>query len=142
MKCTCSPLSRAGGEQQAARGLAVASGAARLLVVGLERLGHGGVADGAHVGLVDPHAEGVGGDDDLDLIGHEGALGAVAGLAVEAGVVGGDADAERAPQRVRQLLGARARPGVDDRRAGRGVGQDGRDAPPAVNIVTRAYDHV
>ena len=51
------------GEQQAARRGAIASGPAGLLVVGLEGARHGGVAHGPHVGLVDPHPEGVGGDD-------------------------------------------------------------------------------
>src|ERR1019366_10239639 len=51
------PLVAPGREQQAARGLAVATGSAGLLVVGLERLGHRGVADRPHVRLVDPHAE-------------------------------------------------------------------------------------
>jgi hypothetical protein len=37
---------------------------------GLERSGYGGMADGPHVQLVDPHTEGVGGDDDLDIVGH------------------------------------------------------------------------
>ena len=44
--------------------------------------------DRAHVGFVDAHAEGVGGDDHLDLAGHEAALGGGAVLGVHAGVVG------------------------------------------------------
>ena len=61
------PLVARLGEQQRSRRRAVASRAARLLVVGLDRPGHARVRDGSHVGLVDAHAEGVGGDDDLDL---------------------------------------------------------------------------
>ncbi len=46
-------------------GSTVAPAAAGLLVVGLEARGQRPVGDGAHVGLVDAHAERVGGDDDL-----------------------------------------------------------------------------
>jgi hypothetical protein len=42
--------------------LPVAAGAAGLLVVGLDRLGQVEMRDEAHVGLVDAHAEGDGGD--------------------------------------------------------------------------------
>ena len=65
-------------EQDGARRLAVASGAADLLVVGLDGAGKRDVDDGADVGLVDAHAEGDGGDDDLELAGEEVALDAVA----------------------------------------------------------------
>ena len=46
-------------EQDAAGGLAVATGAPGLLNVVLERAGDVGVDDETNVGLVDPHAEGV-----------------------------------------------------------------------------------
>ena len=52
-----------GVEEDGARGLPVAPGAADLLVVALDRRRHRGVDDGAHVGLVDAHAEGDRGDD-------------------------------------------------------------------------------
>ena len=55
-----------GVEQDGAGGLAVASGAADLLVVGLDGAGERGVDDGADVGFVDAHAEGDGGDDDFE----------------------------------------------------------------------------
>ena len=70
-------------------GLAVAAGAADLLVVGLERAGQRGVDDGADIGLVDAHAEGDGGDDHLQFAGEEGGLHLLAALGVEAGVIGG-----------------------------------------------------
>ncbi len=65
-------------EQDGAGGVAVAAGAADLLVVGLDRGGQGVVDDGADVGLVDAHAEGDGGDDDLELAGEELGLDALA----------------------------------------------------------------
>ena len=52
-------------EEYGARGLAVSSGSADLLVVGLDGGGQGIVDDGADVGFVDPHAKSDGGDDDL-----------------------------------------------------------------------------
>ena len=65
-----------GGVEQHALGLqAVAAGAAGLLLVVLDRLRHGGVDDAAHVAAVDAHAEGDGGDDDVELLGREGVLG-------------------------------------------------------------------
>ena len=51
-------------EQHAARRLAVASGAARLLEIVFQRSGDVGMDDQPHVRLVDPHAEGVGRRDD------------------------------------------------------------------------------
>ncbi len=68
------PLVARLGEQQAARRPAVAPGAAGLLVVALDRLRHRLVADRAHVGLVDAHAERVRRHDDTRLSAHERAL--------------------------------------------------------------------
>ena len=99
-----------GVQQDGAAGLAVAAGAADLLVVGLDRGGQGDVEDGADVGLVDAHAEGDGGDDDLELAGLEVALDALADAGLEAGVVGGGAASEHGGE----LLGGLARGGVDD----------------------------
>ena len=76
------------GEEQRARRAPVAPRAPGLLVVGLDRPRHGGVGDRAHVGLVDAHAERVGGHHHLDLAGHEAPLGVGALLAPEARVVG------------------------------------------------------
>ena len=91
------------------------------------------------VGLVDAHAERVGGDDDLDLAIHEAPLRLGAGVAGQAGVVGGDLDAQRAGERLGERVGAAPRPGVDDRRAGRRVFQRGGD--PAVLVGRRAARH-
>ncbi len=51
-------------EGQRIGGQAIAAGAADLLVIGLDALRQVGMADEAHVLLVDAHAEGDGGDDD------------------------------------------------------------------------------
>ena len=75
-------------EQQAAGRRAVAPGAARLLVVRLDRAGHRLVADRPHVGLVDAHAERVRRHDDVDLAGHEAPLRLGARVARQARVVG------------------------------------------------------
>ena len=50
---------------------AVAPGPADLLVVGLDTARQVGVEDVAHVRLIDPHAEGDGGDDDHAGLGHK-----------------------------------------------------------------------
>ncbi len=78
-----------GVEEDGAGGLAVAAGAADLLVVGLDGAGEGDVDYGADVGFVDAHAEGDGGYDDLEFSGLEVALDALADAGFEAGVVGG-----------------------------------------------------
>ena len=67
----------AGRVQEEAEGLLpVAPRAPDLLVVGLDRARRGEVDDGAHVGAVDAHAEGVGGHHDLERAVREGPLGA------------------------------------------------------------------
>ena len=116
MKCTCSALSRFSASSSARAGRAVASGAARLLVVGLQRPRHARVDDRAHVRLVHAHPEGVGGADHPHVVGEEAALHRRAPLAVEAGVVGRRLLAEGGAQLPGQLLRARPRAGVHDRR--------------------------
>ena len=66
----------------------VAAGAADLLVIGLDVRRQVGVADEAHVGLVDAHAEGDrrGHDDPVFLL--EGVLVGVANRLLEAGMIG------------------------------------------------------
>ena len=88
-------------EEDRLGGLAVAPGAADLLVVGVDRVRRPGVEDEAHVRLVDPHAEGGGRDDHLDLVGHEAVLELAAVLRRQPRVVGlgVDARAPRAPRR-------------------------------------------
>ena len=73
--------------KHATRGLAVAPGSAGFLIVGFERARHVVVDHRADVGLVDAHAEGVGGDDDLGLAAHEPFLRLVPLLAGQPGVV-------------------------------------------------------
>ena len=112
-------------EQHAAGGPAVASGTAGLLVVGLERRRQGPVPDGAHVGLVDAHAEG--GRRHHDAVGgsHEAPLARVALGRAEPRVVGLGGQVGVA-QPLRDVLAARPRAGVDDRGPLRRIGQPGR----------------
>ena len=117
------------GQQQRAGGLAVAPGAAGLLVVGLERGRHARVHHGAHVGLVHAHAERVGRADHAHVVREEAPLDRRAPLAVEPGVVGHGLLAERLAQLGRQLLRPRARARVDDRR--QGVRARAAPRPPA-----------
>ena len=95
------------------RVLAVAAGAADLLVVRLDRAGGREMDHGADVGPVDAHAEGVGRDDDLELAGGEGDRDLVAALAGEAGVVG-LASPAISDQAVALDLGALAGRAVED----------------------------
>ena len=94
-------------------GRAVAPGPADLLVVGLDAARQVGVEDVAHVRLVDPHAEGDGGDDDHAGIGHEDVLVRLPLLLLHPCVIG-----ERPNAVGRQhgggLLGLLAREAVDD----------------------------
>ena len=105
-----------GVEQVAVRGLAVASGAAGLLVVRLERTRHRMMHDEPHVALVDPHAERVRRDDRAHLLRHERVLHLAPARVVEAGVVGLGADAG-AREHVGHAIHGLARGGVDDRDA-------------------------
>src|SRR5688500_6914811 len=70
------------GEEHTARWRSVASGPARLLVVGLDRGGNDFVHDRSHIGLVNAHAERVGGDDHGGGARHECLLRGGAGLGV------------------------------------------------------------
>ena len=67
-------------EQYAACPLLIPSSAARLLQVVLQGAGDIGVDDQAHVRLVDAHAEGVGGDDGLEVTTDEALLDVLLGL--------------------------------------------------------------
>ena len=71
-------------QQMAAGWVAIATGAARLLVVRLDALGHVVVNHVAHVGLVDTHAKGVGGNHYLDIVVDKGALALPASLPMPA----------------------------------------------------------
>ena len=104
----------AGAEiENAARALAVAAGAAGFLVVALERFRQVVVHDPAHVGLVDAHAEGDGGDDHLRVVANERFLVVAARVRIETGVVRQRADAV-ALQLPGELVDALARQAVDD----------------------------
>ena len=80
-------------QQMAARRIAVAAGAARLLIVGLDALGHVVVNHVTNVGFVDAHAKSVSGDHHLDVIIDKGALALAAGVVAHAGMVATHANA-------------------------------------------------
>ena len=65
------PRVRRGEQQRAARRLPVPPGATRLLIVGLDASRQLGMHDEPDVRLVDPHAEGVRGGDDVDAAGEK-----------------------------------------------------------------------
>ena len=94
---------------------AVATRTTGLLVVAFEALGDVVVDDEAHIGLVDAHAEGDGGHDDVDLLHEELVLVLLTRLAVEAGVVGQGADAVDG-ERLGQFLHLLAAEAVHDAR--------------------------
>ena len=92
---------------------AVAAGAPRLLVVALKALRYVVVYDEADVGLVDAHAEGDGGYDDVDLLHQEVVLRLCARGGVQSGVVALRLDVV-GPQHVGQVLDLLSRQAVDD----------------------------
>ena len=91
----------------------VASGTACLLVVAFEALGYVVVYDVAYVGLVDAHAEGDGGHDDVDALHEEVVLCGGAFGRFHAGVVGSGVDVVGA-QHLCQLFHAPAAQTIDD----------------------------
>ena len=104
----------AGGvEEDAVRRLPVPSGPSRLLVVGLQALGHVVVDDIAHIGFVNAHAEGVGGHHDRPVVKLKVVLICLALLLVQPGVIAGGGDAPLA-QGGADLLHAGAGGAVDD----------------------------
>ena len=99
-------------QQVAAGRIAIAASAARLLVVCLDTLGHVVVNHVAHVGFVDAHAKGVGGNHHLNVVVDKGALALAAGVVAHAGMVAANANAAGAQclgklrgQRVNRLAG-------------------------------------
>ena len=102
--------------------LAVAARAADLLGEALEGAGQRGVDHGADVGLVDPHAEGDGGDHHLEPPGQELGLDLLALRGAHAGVVGGDR--KSLPRPAPRSSASRARGDVDDGGPARRVGQE------------------
>ena len=84
--------------------------------VGFQRVGDVGVDNEANVGLVDAHAEGVGGDNDTYSAVHPLVLFAVAGGAVKAGVVVVGRDTVLL-QKLGDLFGFSAVANIDDARA-------------------------
>ncbi len=75
-------------EEQAVGGLTVPSGPSGFLIVAFDVLGQVGMDDEAHIGFVDAHPEGDGGDDHLAAPGDEGVLIASANIGLQTGVIG------------------------------------------------------
>ena len=125
-------------ENDAAAFAAVAPGAARFLIVAFQAVRAGAVDDEAHVGLVNAHAEGVGGDQRVQVAVEPALLHLVALGGVEAGVVQARPFCRRRRGRGRRLLrsphtacgwrrrSGRCRPG---RRVWAGRGPGGLRAP-------------
>ncbi len=107
-----------GEQEDARRGPTVAAGAAGFLVVGFEGPRHVEVDHRANVGLVDPHAEGVGGDDDVGLALHEPLLRDGALLAADPRVVDDHRSVQLALEELPHRLASRPAGGVDDGGAG------------------------
>ena len=118
-------------EKDAFRRGAVATGAARLLVVGLQRQRHVVVDDEAHVRLVDPHAKRVGRDHHAAAVKQEVLLVAGALLGREARVVARGRDALLAKKLAGLLHGATAR-AVHDARASRALAAQCHQHPVAL----------
>ena len=102
-------------QQMAAGRVAIATGATCLLVVGLDALGHVVMNHVAHVGLVDTHAKGIGGNHHLNIVVDKGALALTTGVVAHAGMVAANANAAGA-QRLGKLACQRI-----DRLAGRAI---------------------
>ena len=108
-------------QEDTAGGLLIATGAAGLLHVVFQRARNVGVQDQPHVGLVDAHAEGVGGDHDPQLAVDEAPLQVLLGLGRNLAVKGGRG-VSLVPQEGSQFLGLAAAGAVDDGASG-GIGR-------------------
>jgi hypothetical protein len=104
---------------------AVTAGAAGFLVVGLERLGQVEVGDEAHVGLVDAHAEGDGGDHDQPFLVEEAVLVGGAGFGCQPGVIGQRREALLAEEGG-GFVDLLARQAVDDAGVATALGEEGQ----------------
>ncbi len=137
------PLQEVGGRvDEHALGLeAVAPGAARLLLIVLERLRRAGMHDEAHVGAVDPHPERHRGDDDVGVLVEEGVLIAAALAVAEAGMVRPRAHARFGqPRRQRiDFLPGRA---IDDAGLALAPGHHVEDLPLQAGAREHAVDEV
>ena len=77
-----------GNQQQTRGGGGVTSCSSRFLIVCFDRAGWAKVTDTAHVRAIDPHAKGIGGNDDFLLACGKGRLHLSAPLAVHSCVIG------------------------------------------------------
>ncbi len=112
-------------------GQSVAAGAADLLVIALDVVRHVGVADEAHVGLVDPHAERDRRHHDDAVLLQECILVARAVSALHAGVIGQCLDAFIA-QEFRKLLRQPARGAINDAAVVAVAREELQDLPAAI----------
>ena len=102
-------------DEHALRLEAVAPGSSRFLLIVFERLRRAGVDDEPHVGSIDAHAEGDGGDDDVGVLVEERVLIPAALVVGKPGVVRPGADAGLGQPR-RQRIDLTPRRAVDDAR--------------------------
>ncbi len=100
-------------QQQAVGAQPVSPGPADLLVIAFDALGQVVVQHKAHVGLVDPHAKGDGGDDDLHIVADEQLLVVFALLIGQPGVIGAHGK-PFALQQAGQVIHLVARKAVND----------------------------
>ena len=111
-------------KQDGVGGLAVAAGAADLLVVGFGAVGHVEMDDEADVWTVDAHAEGDGGDDDDRLAAAEAGEGDALFHGRQAGVKG-DGGVALGAEAVGDAFGLVAAAAVDDAGLAAVLGEDG-----------------
>ena len=76
-----------GGQQIGRGGFAIATGSSCLLEILFGRRGEFDVDDGAHIGFVDAHTEGVGGDHGLDIAAHPCLLPFLLLLGLQSGMI-------------------------------------------------------
>ena len=105
-------------EQDAGRPEPVAPRPPRLLVVSFQGAGNAEMDDGTDVWFVDPHAEGVRGDNHLDITIHEEVLRPSAFVAREAGVVDGGGPSQFALDVFGDVLALLAARRINDRGSG------------------------
>ena len=123
-------------EQQTLRGQAVATGAARLLIVALDIFRQIVMHDEAHVRLIDPHAKGDGRADDAHFIAEKSFLIRGPRIAFEAGVIRRRRNSFPA-QTLRDALRRLPALAVHDARLARPLAQEGHELIKR----TRLRDH-
>ncbi len=127
-----------GAPEQGRHGrIAIAPGAAALLIIALDRLGQAGMYDEADVRLVDAHAEGDGRDHDHLLAGKEGGLVGGADLRIEPGMIRENGPACHRGPRLSASCSVAARGGRIDDTGAAMLGENVADL--ALHPVARLY---